>query len=114
MKNAKKMNPVVHDDDSYDLTNAVVVRVGPKNGRPYRHTLRGTRAGYGKGKTQVELAAAAGMKQGDVSRLEGYTTFDTCLVSTLRRYVEALGGELSLVVSFPTGHRLEIVPAEKK
>jgi hypothetical protein len=29
-------------------------------------------------------------------------------LSTLRKYVEALGGELHLVASFPEGRRIEI------
>lgn len=46
------------------------------------------------GKTQVEVAAGSGLAQSEVSRIEGR---DDALVSTLRRYVEALGGELDLV-----------------
>jgi hypothetical protein len=52
------------------------------------------------GKTQVEVSADAAMDQADVSRLEGRKDFEDCLVSTLRRYVAALGGELELVASF--------------
>lgn len=52
------------------------------------------------GKTQVEVAADAAMDQSDVSRLEARKDFEDCLVSTLRRYVAALGGELELVASF--------------
>ncbi len=40
------------------------------------------------------------MDQSDVSRLEGRADFEECLVSTLRRYVAALGGQLELVASF--------------
>ena len=40
------------------------------------------------------------MGQSDVSRLEGREDFEECLVSTLRRYVAALGGQLELVASF--------------
>jgi hypothetical protein len=40
------------------------------------------------------------MDQSDVSRLEGRKDFDECLVSTLSRYVRALGGQLDLVASF--------------
>ena len=49
------------------------------------------------GKTQVEVAHAAEIAQGELSRLERR---DDHLVSTLRRYVEALGGELEIVVRF--------------
>jgi len=40
------------------------------------------------------------MDQGDISRLEGRASFDDCVVSTLKRYVAALGGQLELVATF--------------
>jgi hypothetical protein len=40
------------------------------------------------------------MDQADVSRLEGREDFDDCQVSTLQRYVAALGGQLELVAAF--------------
>ncbi len=49
------------------------------------------------GMTQVELAEAAGTSQGEVSIAERRKDH---LVSTLRRYVEALGGELEVVARF--------------
>ena len=49
------------------------------------------------GKTQVEVAAAVDMTQGQLSRVERR---DDHLVSTLRRYVEALGGEFEVVARF--------------
>lgn len=61
-------------------------------------TIRAVREGVGK--TQVEVAADSAIDQSDVSRLEGRKDFEDCLVSTLRRYVEALGGNLELVASF--------------
>lgn len=45
------------------------------------------------GKTQVEAATLAEMSQGELSRAERR---DDHLMSTLRRYVEALGGELEV------------------
>ena len=50
--------------------------------------------------TQVTLAKAMDVNQGDVSKLEQRTD---CYVSTLRNYVEALGGELEIVARFPDG-----------
>jgi len=61
-------------------------------------TLRAVREAVGK--TQVDVARDAAMDQSDVSRLESKESFEDCLVSTLRRYVGALGGELDLVASF--------------
>jgi len=43
----------------------------------------------------AELAAKAGLSQGEVSRAEAR---DDCLVSTLERYAKALDGELLLYV----------------
>ena len=46
------------------------------------------------GKTQVEVAAETEMAQSELSRFERR---DDRKLSTLRRYVEALGGELEVV-----------------
>lgn len=48
--------------------------------------------------TQAELAATLGVRQDTISRLEQRSDM---LLSTLRRYVEAMGGTLDLVVKFP-------------
>jgi transcriptional regulator with XRE-family HTH domain len=64
------------------------------------------------GPSQRDVAAASGIGQGDVSRLERRATLDPCEVATLRRYVEALGGELELVAVLPRGHRIAIVGHE--
>jgi predicted transcriptional regulator len=49
------------------------------------------------GKTQVEVAKATEMAQSEISKLESRQDF---LLSTLRRYVEALGGELEVIARF--------------
>jgi len=49
------------------------------------------------GKTQAEVAKVAEMTQGELSRAERR---DDHLLSTLRRYVEALGGELEVEAVF--------------
>ncbi len=49
------------------------------------------------GKTQAEVAAALQVTQGQVSQTESR---DDHKLSTLRRYVEALGGELEVVAAF--------------
>ena len=46
------------------------------------------------GKNQVEVAAALEKAQSEISKIENR---DDWLLSTLRRYVEALGGELEVV-----------------
>ncbi len=50
--------------------------------------------------TQVQVSERSGLFQSDVSKLERRPTLDDVTVSTLRRYVEALGGELRLVAAF--------------
>jgi transcriptional regulator with XRE-family HTH domain len=48
--------------------------------------------------TQVQLAEALGIRQATVAQMEKRSDL---LLSTLRGYVEAMGGELKLVVEFP-------------
>jgi len=50
--------------------------------------------------TQVAVAERLHVDQGSVSKLEGRTDM---YLSTLREYVEALGGTLELRVDFPDG-----------
>jgi len=52
------------------------------------------------GLTQTDLAKALGIKQPTVSKLEAQ---DDMQISTLRRIVQALGGELELIVKMPGG-----------
>ena len=49
-------------------------------------------------KTQTQVAKSLGMTQDQVSRLETRTDL---LISTLRKYVESMGGRLSLLAEFP-------------
>lgn len=48
--------------------------------------------------TQAQIAQRLQIDQGNVSRIEQRTDL---MLSTLRKYIEALGGELQLVVRFP-------------
>jgi len=48
--------------------------------------------------TQVDLALALGVGQDAISRLEQRSDM---LLSTLRLYIESLGGKLQLVAQFP-------------
>jgi transcriptional regulator with XRE-family HTH domain len=50
--------------------------------------------------TQEQIASALGIKQAGVSRIESQTDM---YISTLRRFVEAMGGELQIVATFPDG-----------
>ena len=49
-------------------------------------------------KTQVDLAAALHVGQDSISRLEKRSDM---LLSTLRGYIEAMGGKLEIVARFP-------------
>jgi hypothetical protein len=79
-------------------------------------TLRTVREAVDK--TQAAVAQAAQMDQSDVSRLESREAFGDCQVSTLERYISALGGHLELVAAFGdkkiilTG--IERTPANKR
>ena len=91
---------------------SISVRVHPMSEvAPMRLLGRGLRAQGGvrltirtireaASRTQLDVAAASQMDQADVSRLEGRKDLDECQVSTLRRYVAALGGSLELVAAF--------------
>jgi transcriptional regulator with XRE-family HTH domain len=52
------------------------------------------------GLTQEQLAASLGVKQPTLSQLESQ---DDMQISTLRRIIEALGGELEIIATLPTG-----------
>lgn len=62
------------------------------------------------GKSQRETAAALGIKQPSLSKLENQSDMQ---VSTLRRLVKALGGELEVVARFPEG-AVRICQSESK
>ena len=55
--------------------------------------------------TQEEVARRLGGRQVYISRLERRTDMK---LSTLKSYVEAIGGELQLVVSFPEGTEVQL------
>lgn len=52
------------------------------------------------GLTQEELAAAMGITQPSLSKLENQ---DDMQISTLRRLIEALGGQLEIIAHLPGG-----------
>lgn len=55
--------------------------------------------------TQSTIAALLDMDQSEVSRLERRSDM---LLSTLKRFVEATGGEMHIVVSYPDGGPVEL------
>ena len=54
--------------------------------------------------SQAELATAMGVKQPTIAKME--QADNDPRLSTLKRYVTALGGELSIDVKLPTGKRV--------
>lgn len=52
--------------------------------------------------TQVQMAQVMGVSQNRVSRMEN-GDMGAMSLNSLRRYVEALGGSLTLVADLPTG-----------
>src|SRR5205085_10768748 len=79
-----------------------LTRPTPRSERIYAVPMKTLRVGTGK--TQVEVAKGSGLAQSEVSRIEGRESIDELQVTTIRRYIEALGGTLDLVVTFPSGH----------
>jgi hypothetical protein len=83
--------PLVDENSDIDLSRGKVVGRGLKKDR--RLTLQTLRIALGK--TQADIARAAEMDQGDVSRLEAR---DDKKLSTLGRYATALGGRLDVAI----------------
>jgi len=54
----------------------------------------------GAGLTQEQLAESLGVKQPTLSQLESQ---DDMQISTLRRIIEGLGGELEIIAALPSG-----------
>jgi hypothetical protein len=57
------------------------------------------------GRTQVKLGQMLGIGQEGVSRIEQRSDL---LISTLRNYIEAMGGQLKIVAEFSNHRRVEI------
>lgn len=57
------------------------------------------------GMTQQELAETLDTGQGSVSKIENAADM---YLSTLRRFIEAMGGELTLTAKFPGGREIHI------
>jgi len=82
------------------------VRVRGRGTNAHRHLvlpLSGIRKAAGK--TQEQVAEAAELAQGAVSRLEAQDDF---LLSTLERYAAALGANVAITFTFPTGQQIKL------
>lgn len=92
MSQASKRRPAPHPDP------VRVLGRGLRAQRGVHLTLRALREGVGR--TQVEVRESSRIDQADISRLESRESFDEYQVSTLQRYLSALGGRLELVAVF--------------
>src|SRR5438132_11181918 len=106
------MNHAVQRRGQADMASVRVLGRGLRAQRGVHLTMRTLREAAGK--TQVDVAAASQINQADISRLESQEDFDDYQVSTLRRYLAALGGQLEIVGAFGdkriviTGVRAEV------
>ena len=92
------MNISAREHSQSDVQPMRLLGRGLRAQRGVRLTMRALREAAAK--TQLEIAAASDMDQADVSRLESRREFEDCQVSTLRRYIAALGGTPELVAAF--------------
>ena len=96
MKSLKDVMETLHPEDR--------AKVEQKARRLIRaETLRQIRAAAKR--TQVEVAAASGMSQHNVSRLEKRRDM---LLSTLNSYIEGLGGKLQIIAKLPGQDDVEL------
>ena len=92
------MNHAAQRRGQSEVESVRVLGRGLRAQRGVHLTMRTLREAAGK--TQIDVAAASQIDQADVSRLESREDFDDYQVSTLRRYLAALGGELEIVGAF--------------
>ena len=92
------MNILTREHSLSDTEPIRLLGRGLRAQRGVRLTMRALREAAAR--TQLDVAAASQMDQADVSRLESRREFEDCQVSTLRRYIAALGGTLELVAAF--------------
>jgi transcriptional regulator with XRE-family HTH domain len=107
--NSAKKNHATTPDSMPELSPSA--RPLPRRTRTPAMTLRALRKGAAK--TQADVSEVSGIAQSEVSRLEGRESLDELQLSTLRRYVEALGGKLEIVAAFESGHRMKLVGSEQ-
>jgi hypothetical protein len=96
--------------DVTDVRRTKLLRRGPKPTRMLKLPLRAIREAAGK--TQAEVGAAIGSDQAEMSKLERRPDM---MLSTLRRYAEAVGARCDVVFVFDkTGHKIELGMPEEQ
>lgn len=78
-------------------------RVAVSRTDDYAQAYRLTQVRQARKLTQVQLAAAMHVTQPRVSEIE-HGTLDAVQLSTLRNYVHALGGQLTITADFDSEH----------
>lgn len=94
-----------------EATDRAIALIESKGRSVPPEAVRLTELRQRQGLSQAELAAKAGMKQANVSRIESR---GDVLLSTLAKMVEAMGGELSIRARFPGGVEQEIAIVGEK
>lgn len=91
---AKKKN--IHNEDSEPVIDLTKGKRGPSRyrGRRIELPLEGVRKFACA--TQIDLAKKSGIPQGEISKIENRKDLDVISLMTLRKYIEALGGELEV------------------
>ena len=92
------MNRVIKRSHESESKQVRILGRGLRAKRGVHLTIRTVREATGK--TQIEVAKASQIDQADISRLESRQNFGECQVSTLERYIAALGGHLELIAAF--------------
>ncbi|MBI4909433.1 MAG: helix-turn-helix transcriptional regulator [Acidobacteria bacterium] len=90
--------PVSVNDEIKKLSPALRKRVEQRAAQLIAEEMTIRQLRHARKLTQVKMAKALGITQDSVSRLEKRSDL---LLSTLRKTVQAMGGNLSLVAEFP-------------
>jgi DNA-binding XRE family transcriptional regulator len=90
------------------LLRAFIERLRARSEGPQMESTRLAEVRRRRGFSQVHLSKLLGISQSDLSKLERRRDMR---LSTMRKYVAALGGRLRLVADFPDDH-LEVEQAE--
>lgn len=113
LEGAKSLSPAKKADDMGHSLSDIITALPPEeqtvidaNCQDMKQTVKGLRElRQIAGKAQTEIASTLNIKQPSVSQIEQQTDM---YLSTLRSYVEAVGGELQLMVKLPQRAALRI------
>ncbi len=99
-KSWNEIKKIMEADPDHEALMAEAREAAAEHERAYFRGLADVRRA--RDLTQEELAEALGIKQTSVSKVErAHERHADLYLSTLRRFVEAMGGELKIVAVFP-------------